>query len=103
MAITYKGNKDAEIYQNNGAGFALKQVLVGTINSHDISMTEDARYLYLNAIYNLLVLENMNGQFGIIQTISFTSGIVSLGSSSDGEYLIIGQPVGKVLIYKFGG
>ena len=56
MAITYKGNKDAEIYQNNGAGFALKQVLVGTINSHDISMTEDARYLYLNAIYNLLVL-----------------------------------------------
>ena len=103
IVITYRHHKDAEIFENTGTTFTLKQVLTSTINSYDIWMTKDAKYLYLNRISQVLVLENMNGTFSIIQVLTDLSACISTSSSYDGEYLILGNATSRVLIYQLNG
>ena len=78
-------------------------MLAGTINCYELWITEDARYLYLIKIPYLQVFQNVDGTFSFMQELTGLSSVISIGSSFDGEYLILGNATNQVVVYHLDG
>ena len=89
LFISFRQDKDSEIYANTGHGFKFQQSLEGELNE-DIALSRSGSKLICERGKKGNLYELTDGRYSKAQTFAFTQGITSFEFSDDEQVLLIG-------------